>query len=56
MDANAPQPRHNVDTVVQAVAAKLHARTNILEQADDSFVLEIHKKGNGYDVKLKTTV
>ena len=50
------QPKHDVDMVVKAITAKLHSKADVLELADASFVLEIYKKGTGYDVKLKTTM
>jgi hypothetical protein len=46
---------HDVEQVITAINAKLRARSDILDHADDHFVLEIYRKGSGYDVKLKTT-
>ncbi len=47
--------RHDVEMVIEAISAKLRAKANILDAADDHFSLEIYRKGSGYDVKLKTT-
>ena len=51
-----PEKRHDVARVIDAVSSKLRAKAELIEHADDHFTVEIYKKGQGYDVKLKTTL
>lgn len=47
---------HDVEQMSEAIAAKLHAKSSVIREADDHIALDIYRKGSGYDVKLKTTI
>jgi hypothetical protein len=49
------QSKHDVDVLIDTIAAKLRSKSIILSQADGHFSLEIYQKGSGYDIKLKMT-
>ena len=48
--------RHDVEALLKAITAKLRAKAIVLDEAENHFSLEIYRVGEGYDVKLKTTI